>query len=59
MSIFYFILLFILFYFIILGRCVRAVHGLAARRSLTRAASSPLRVFGSVLDSRGMDLDGN
>jgi hypothetical protein len=32
---------------------------LAARRSLTRSASSPLRAFGSALDSRGVDLDGN
>jgi hypothetical protein len=56
MSIFYFILLFILFNFIILGRRVRADHGQAARRSFTRAASSPLRAFGSALDSRGVDL---
>jgi hypothetical protein len=41
MTIFYFILLFILFNFIILGRRVRADHGLAARRSLTRAAPPP------------------
>jgi hypothetical protein len=32
---------------------------LAARRSLTRAASSPLRAFGSALDNCGVDLDGN